>query len=86
MRFLSGEELLAAWRPEGGAEKWFCSACGSHLFSRNPHNHAQLSVRMSAFDGDPGVRPSFHQFVNYAASWESIPDDGLERHGEARPR
>jgi hypothetical protein len=86
LRFLSGEELLSAWRPEGGSEKWFCSACGSHLFSRNPRNHALLAIRMSAFDGDPGVRPSFRQFVNYAASWEPIPDDGLQRHGEARPR
>ena len=41
---------------------------------------------MSAFDADPGVRPSFRSFVNYAASWEPIPDDGLQRYGEARPR
>ena len=32
---------------------------------------------MSAFDADPGVRPSFRSFVNYAATWEPIPDDGL---------
>ena len=40
---------------------------------------------MSAFDGDPGVRPTSRQFVAYAAVWEPIPDDGLERYPEARP-
>jgi hypothetical protein len=39
---------------------------------------------MSAFDGDPGVRPAWHAFMNYAAAWEPVPDDGLERFGEAR--
>jgi hypothetical protein len=86
LRFLAGEELVSCWHPEGGAEKCFCSVCGSHIFSRNPETHAGLSVRMGAFDGDPGVRPSFRQYVDYAATWEPIPDDGLERHGEAKPR
>jgi hypothetical protein len=41
------------------------------------------SIRMGAFDGDPGIRPSFRQFVTYAAPWEPIPDDGLPRHPES---
>ena len=41
---------------------------------------------MSAFDEDPGVRPQWRAFTNYAASWEPIPDDGLERYPEAKPR
>lgn len=86
-RVLAGEELIKAWRhPDGGFEKCFCSGCGAHLFSRNPDDPAHMSIRMSAFDADPGVRPSFRSFVNYAASWEPIPDDGLQRYGEARPR
>ncbi|MGH2943239.1 MAG: hypothetical protein ACRDLN_10770 [Solirubrobacteraceae bacterium] len=40
---------------------------------------------LTAFDGDPGVRPSFHAYVAYAAAWEPIADDGLERFDEARP-
>lgn len=82
-----GEELVQAWRhPDGGFEKCFCRACGAHLFSRNPDDEKQMSVRMSAFDGDPGVRPSWRAFVANAAPWEPVPDDGLERHLEARPR
>ncbi len=86
-QLISGEELLRAWRhPDGGFEKCFCARCGSHLFSRNPENPMQMSVRMGAFDGDPGVRPSWRTYVSYAAAWETIPDDGLDRYPEGRPR
>jgi hypothetical protein len=43
-----------------------------------------MSVRLGAFDDDPGVRPSWRQFVAYAAPWEPIPDDGILRHRENR--
>jgi hypothetical protein len=87
LRILSGVGQLKAWRhPDGGFEKLFCSECGSQLFSRNPDDPAQMSVRLGAFDGDPGVRPQWRTFVAYAAPWEPIPDDGLERFPESRPR
>lgn len=86
-RLVQGEELVKAWRhPDGGFEKCFCGECGAHLFSRNPDDRSQMSVRMSAFDGDPGVRPSWRAYVAYAAPWEPIPDDGLERYDEGKPR
>ncbi|MGH2862699.1 MAG: GFA family protein [Solirubrobacteraceae bacterium] len=84
-RFLSGENQVRGWQPPDGMEKCFCGACGAHLFSRTP-DRSRLFIRMSAFDADPGIRPSYRQFVAYAASWEPIPDDGLPRFDEARPR
>ncbi|HMD52394.1 MAG TPA: GFA family protein [Solirubrobacteraceae bacterium] len=87
LRILQGEESLRCWRhPDGGAEKCFCPTCGSHLFSRNPEDPSHMSVRMGAFDGDPGVRPSWRSYVAYAAVWEPIPGDGLERVDERAPR
>jgi hypothetical protein len=84
---VAGEGTVKCWRhPEGGFEKCFCPECGAHLFSRNPDDPRQMSIRMGAFDGDPGVRPSFRTYVDYAAAWEPIPDDGLERIAEGRPR
>ena len=80
-----GAELVHGWRhPDGGMEKCFCHDCGAHLFSRHPDSASVRAIRMSAFDEDPGVRPSFRAFVAYAAPWEPIPDDGLERFEEAR--
>ncbi len=85
LRFVQGVELVQGWRhPDGGMEKCFCRACGAHLGSRDPETEVWRALRMSAFDGDPGVRPSFRAYVAYAASWEPIPDDGLERFREAR--
>jgi hypothetical protein len=87
LRFVQGEELVQGWRhPDGGMEKCFCGVCGAHLGSRDPETKVYGAVRMGAFDGDPGVRPSLRQFVADAAPWEPIPDDGLERFAEGRPR
>jgi hypothetical protein len=86
-KLLRGAELVKGWRPpEGGMEKCFCGECGAHLFSRNPDDPGQMSVRLGAFDGDPGIRPSWRAFVAYAAPWEPVPDDGLERFDEHAPR
>ena len=43
-----------------------------------------ISIRLGAFDTDPGVRPTYRQFVAYAAPWEPLPDDGLTRFPESR--
>ena len=82
---VSGEDQLRSWEPEGGLPKAFCASCGSALFALSAGDGSIVSVRLGAFDGDPGVRPSARQFVAYAASWERIPEDGLPRHPEARP-
>jgi hypothetical protein len=82
MRITSGEDLIRAYEPKDGFPKAFCSACGSALWSVNPETRQVSGVRMSAFDQDPGVRPSYRQFVAFAAEWEPIPDDGLTRHLE----
>jgi hypothetical protein len=77
-RLLQGEELVKCWRhPDGGFEK---------CFSRDPDDPTQMSIRLGAFDEDPGVRPSWRTFVAYAAPWEPIPDDGLERYPESKAR
>jgi hypothetical protein len=83
-QIITGEDRLRAWRPDGGAEKWFCGDCGSALFSSTGGDDPQIGVRLGAFDEDPGIRPVAHQFVAYAASWEQIPEDGLPRFPEQR--
>lgn len=85
LRIVAGEELVRAWEPPDGFAKMFCSTCGSALWSRNPHDPDVMSVRLGAFDEDPGIRPSYRQFVAYAALWEPIPDDGLPQYPEQRP-
>ena len=86
LRIVQGEELVRAYEPEDGWPKAFCSACGSALWSVSPENPDVKGVRLGTFDEDPGVRPQWHQFVAYAAPFEPIPDDGLPRYPEGRPR
>jgi hypothetical protein len=82
-----GDALIGTWRhPDGGFAKLFCSLCGSHLFSRSAEDPSQMSVRLGACDPGHEIRPSFRQFTAYAAAWEPIPEDGLERFPESRPR
>ena len=83
LRITSGEELIRSYQPDDGFAKLFCGECGSALFSRSPDG-STMGVRLGAFDGDPGVRPQWRQFVAYAAPWEPIPDDGLPRYPEGR--
>lgn len=80
-----GAELIKAWEPGDGFAKLFCTTCGSALWSRHPDDPEIIAIRLGAFDGDPGIRPSYRQFVDSAAAWEQIPDDGLPRYPESRP-
>lgn len=83
LTILAGEDLIKAYTPARGFSKLFCSECGSALFSRSQERPEVMAVRLGAIDGDPGVRPAVRQFVDYAAVWEPIPDDGLARFGES---
>jgi hypothetical protein len=85
LRVTAGEELLRSYDPPSGYSKVFCSACGAALWSRPPGDSQPAAVRLGAFDDDPGIRPSYRQYVAFAAPWEPIPDDGLPRYPEGPP-
>jgi hypothetical protein len=82
---LQGEELIATWRPIDGRPKSFCRKCGGHLFSGEPESDPTVGVRLGALEGDPEIRPRWHQWVSSAPSWDPIPEDGLPRYSEGRP-
>lgn len=85
LRVTAGAELVREYEPAEGFAKAFCSACGSALWSRRPGGGDVAAVRLGVLDAEPGVRPSYRQYVAYAAAWEPIPDDGLARFQERRP-
>ena len=83
-RLVEGAALVGCFDPgDGGFLKCFCTSCGSALWSRHPDDPERMSVRLGAFDEDPGLRPSYRQFVAYAAPWDVLPDDGLPRFDES---
>jgi hypothetical protein len=94
-RLLQGEELIKVYGsasvPDSGvtrkarphAAKAFCVNCGSSLFGGDWPEGEQVSIRMGAFDDDPGIRPQFHTFVESRAPWDIITDD-LPQYAERR--
>jgi len=85
LRVMAGEELIRSFDPPDGYRKYFCSGCGGALWSQDPDDPEARSVRLGALDSDPGVRPSYRQYVGNAAPWEPIPDDRLPRFPGPRP-
>jgi hypothetical protein len=85
-RLLAGAELIETYRPEGGMAKAFCRRCGSSLFGGTWPEGPEVSVRLGALDGDPGMTPQYHSFVASKAAWETLPEDGRPRYNGAAPR
>jgi hypothetical protein len=83
-RLLQGGQQLRSFEPTDGKPKLFCATCGSALFSGDPFSDEQVAVRLGTLDGDPGIRPQHRQFVDSAAPWEPLADDGLRRYPGAR--
>src|SRR5437867_2809939 len=82
-RLLQGEELIKVYGKGVGAVKAFCINCGSSLFGGDWPDAPQVSIRMGAFDDDPGIRPQFHTFVDDRAPWDTITDN-LPQYSERR--
>jgi hypothetical protein len=83
-RLLEGEQELRSFTPPVGRPKVFCGVCGSALFSGEPLSDGEVSIRLGTLDGDPHIRPEYRQYIDSAASWETIPDDGLTRFPASR--
>ena len=79
---LQGEPLIRVYGEGQGAVKAFCTVCGSSLFGGKWPHGKEISIRLGAFDDDPGIRPQFHTYVGSRAPWDEI-TDALPQHEEA---
>ena len=53
-------------------------------FQRRSVSDDEVAVRLGTLDRDPGIRPQYRQFVDSAAPWEPVPNDGLESYPRSR--
>jgi hypothetical protein len=84
-RLVQGEDALRVYRPApGAAVKTFCRLCGSSLFGGTWPEGPEVSIRLGSVDGDPGLRPQHHTFVDSRAPWDEITDD-LPQYPEGLP-
>ncbi len=84
-RVTEGAENIRVWAPEDGLPKAFCATCGGHVYGGDLDGPI-VAVRLGALEGDPGIRPSWHTWLESAEEWHPIPDDDLERHQQGRTR
>lgn len=75
----AGREQLGAWESSPQKHRYFCSACGSPIYSHSARSPQIVSVRCGTLDGDPGLRPAFHSWTSVKAPWTEIAD-GLPQH------
>lgn len=74
-QLVEGAELIRNYRVEGYASKVFCKVCGSSLFGGDWPDGQEVSIRLGSLDGDPGITPQFHTFVEAGPPWDEIRDD-----------
>ena len=84
IRLLAGEDVVRTFQPDEGSAKTFCSVCGSNLFGGGWPDSQSTSVRLSTIETQFEGRPGRHLYVRSVASWETLPDDGLERYENGR--
>ena len=51
--------------------------------SESGHEEGWLYA-LARLDGDPGIAPQYHSYVDSKAVWETLCDDGLPRYPERR--
>ena len=78
-RWTAGETLVGRFASSPGIERGFCTRCGSTLFWDAVENRESFGIALGTLDGDPGVRPSLHIFVDSKAPWYELVDD-LPKH------
>jgi hypothetical protein len=70
----SGREIVKAFESSPKKYRYFCSACGSPIYSQAEETKQMVSVRCGTLDVDPSVRPSVHFYVASKAPWLEITD------------
>jgi hypothetical protein len=85
VRIVAGRELIRTYQPAEGTAKSFCGECGSNLFGSGWPDSEMTGVRLTALDTPFEAQPQMHIYVRSVASWETLPEDGLERFDEGAP-
>lgn len=71
---VAGQDRLTAFESSPNKHRHFCSACGSPIYSQSAATPDVVSLRIGTLDGDPGVRPAAHIWVDSRAPWDDVCD------------
>lgn len=71
---VSGREQLKSFESSPGKQRWFCSACGSPIYSQYASVPETVYVRIGTLDDPPNRAPDVHIFTASKAPWYEILD------------
>jgi hypothetical protein len=80
-RLTAGRDALTAYHSSPGKRRYFCSACGSPIYSHGEKTKQVVSVRAGTLKADPGLRPAYQAFTASRAAWVEL-QEGLPRFDE----
>lgn len=72
---ISGENNLTGYESTPGQIKYFCSICGSPIFSKTQSRPDEVRIRLGTIESDISERPVAHIFTTSKANWDNICDD-----------
>ena len=73
-RITAGDESLAAFESSPRKFRYFCSRCGSPIYSHGEKTKHIVAVRCGTLKQDPGLRVAYHAFAASKAAWIDICD------------
>ncbi|KGJ87344.1 GFA family protein [Colwellia psychrerythraea] len=80
----AGKADLTSFSFKSGRNRYFCSKCGSPVYSSNDDDPTRLRIRLGILDGEVSERPISHNFVSSKANWEDL-DANLPRYDGLEP-
>jgi len=78
-RLLSGRDLIVCYQAQvldrpPAYRTSFCRRCGSPVPDPLPEENT-FEIAAGTLDGDPGIRPDKHIFVEFVPAWNEIRDE-----------
>lgn len=77
-----GQDQLSSFESSPNKRPYFCSNCGSPIYSHAEASKDIVSIRAGTFEGALPIRPTVHAYAAEKAPWFDI-QDGLKQHPAA---
>jgi len=84
LEITSGKKNLSCFSYKPGRNRYFCSRCGSPVYSSNEQDPTRFRIRLGIVDSDINETPISHNFVSSKAYWEHM-DVKLPRYDSFEP-
>ena len=69
---ISGEDLISEYESSPGAQRCFCSRCGSPVFARVAKDPDHIRIRLGTLDREVDAEITAHVWVGSKARWDRL--------------